>query len=92
MVVFGADDATCRSLCAMEYLVLALPAGTHPPDATLAVEWVAEHATDLGADSTRLLVGGTGAGARLAAAVVRHAREQGWPPITEAPIDRLTRT
>jgi acetyl esterase len=86
LVVFGATDATCRTLCAMEHLVLAIPEGTTLHDATLAVEWAAEHAADLGADSERLLVGGEGLGASIAAGVVQHAREQGWPPFTMVPI------
>ncbi len=87
LVVFGATDAMCRTLCAREHVVLALPDTTQLHDAMLAVEWAAEHAFELGADADRLLVGGTGAGARIAAAVVQHAREQGWPPIAMVPID-----
>ncbi|WP_194852802.1 alpha/beta hydrolase [Nocardia sp. SYP-A9097] len=50
-------------------------------DATRALEWAADHAAELDADSARLLIGGRGAGGALATAVRRMAREQGWPPI-----------
>ena len=46
--------------------------------ATIAVEWAADHAHQLGADPDRLLVAGGG----LAAAVALHARDEGWPPLS----------
>jgi len=50
-------------------------------EAVTVVEWAAEHAADLDTDPARLLVGGERAGARLAAAVARHARDERWPPL-----------
>lgn len=50
-------------------------------DATTAIEWVADHATELSADPGRLLLVGDGEGADVATDVVRGARERGWPTI-----------
>jgi hypothetical protein len=68
-----AADALCVEA---GFVVLALR--TDAPDvATIAVEWAADHARQLGADPERLLV----AGGRLAAAAAVHARDEGWPPL-----------
>jgi acetyl esterase len=90
-------DTLCRELCAGAGLVVVSvgyrTSGSPPApdngvagiafeDATTATQWSADHAAELGADPGRLLVGGEGFGADLAVAVARHAREQGWPPIT----------
>ena len=45
--------------------------------ATIALEWVGDHAQLLGADPDRVLVAGGG----LAAKAALHARDQGWPPL-----------
>jgi alpha/beta hydrolase fold len=45
--------------------------------ATIALEWVGDHATLLGADPDQLLVAGGG----LAARAALHARDEGWPPL-----------
>jgi hypothetical protein len=45
--------------------------------ATIALEWVGDHAPLLGADADRVLVAGGG----LAANAALHARDQGWPPL-----------
>jgi acetyl esterase len=60
-------------------VVVALNASCTFEEALAATQWAADHADELGADPTCLLVGGTGAGEPLAAAVVAHAREDGWP-------------
>ncbi|WP_433235740.1 alpha/beta hydrolase [Streptosporangium sp. CA-135522] len=86
----GIDQAglLCRQLSAMaDLLVLAVayrtvpehphPAGFH--DAVAVLEWVIDHAAELGADPARILVGGEGAGGNLAAAVALHTRNQRWP-------------
>ena len=50
-------------------------------NAMAAIEWAADHARELEADPGRLVVGGTGTGAALAAAAALHARDRRWPPI-----------
>ncbi|MGH9002755.1 MAG: alpha/beta hydrolase [Acidimicrobiia bacterium] len=50
-------------------------------DAWAAVTWVAEHAAEIGADPTRLAVGGDSAGGSLATVCCLMAREQGGPAI-----------
>jgi len=81
-------DVLCRELCSRSGLVvLSASYRTAPPhpypaafeDATAAVDWAADHGTELDADPGRLLVAGEGAGGNLAAAVALHARDRGWP-------------
>jgi acetyl esterase len=48
-------------------------------DAWAALEWIAEHAAELGGDPERLAVGGDSAGGNLAAVVSQLARERGGP-------------
>ena len=43
--------------------------------------WVHDHAEELGADPTRIIVAGTSAGGGLAAAVSLMARDRGGPPL-----------
>jgi hypothetical protein len=74
-------DRLCRGLCAGAGLQVLSVSHREPRDATAATHWAADHAADLGADPGRLLVGGVGAGARAAAAVVREARDEGWPVV-----------
>lgn len=50
-------------------------------DADAAVVWVAEHADEIGADATRVAVGGDSAGGNLAAVVAQIARDRGSPPV-----------
>lgn len=50
-------------------------------DAYAVLEWVAEHATELGVDAGRVAVGGHSAGGGLAAAVTLRARDDEGPPI-----------
>ncbi len=50
-------------------------------DAYSAVRWVARNAGELGADPSRLLVGGDSAGGNLAAVTALKARNEGGPPI-----------
>jgi acetyl esterase len=80
------SDAVCRTLAnATGALVLApgyrlapehkFPAAVH--DCHAAVCWVAANGTEIGADPTRIAVGGDSAGGNLAAAVTLLAREGG---------------
>lgn len=48
-------------------------------DAFAAYRWALDHATDLGADASRVAVGGDSAGGNLAAVVSRSARDEGAP-------------
>jgi hypothetical protein len=50
-------------------------------EAMTATQWVADHAAELDADPRRVLVGGEGRGAWLAAAVALQARDDGWPTL-----------
>jgi acetyl esterase len=84
----GTVDALCRGACAdIGVVVLSLTYRSSAPaprdaalvDSIAAVHWAADHAAELGADPARLILAGAGTGGRLAAAVSRQAREDGWP-------------
>jgi len=87
----GRDAASvCRGLCRLAGVVVLSapprsgptePASTAFDDAAAVLGWAADHADELDADPGRLVVGGEGAGAALAAAVTLHARDQWWPAI-----------
>lgn len=55
------------------------PAATE--DAYAATKWVAVHASNIGADPSRIAVGGDGSGGTLAAVVALMARERATPPL-----------
>jgi len=84
------SDNFCRALanasgCAVLSVDYRL-APEHPypaaaDDAFAATRWAAENARELGADATRLAVGGSSAGGNLAAVVAQMARERGGPAI-----------
>ena len=50
-------------------------------DAYAATAWVAQHAQELGADASRVAIGGDSAGGNLTAAVALMARERAGPPL-----------
>lgn len=50
-------------------------------DSMAALSWCSEHASELGADATRLAVAGDSAGGNLAAVVSIKARDAGGPPV-----------
>jgi acetyl esterase len=50
-------------------------------DAIAATRWVSEHASSLGIDATRLVIGGDSAGATLGAVVCQDAVQHAGPPI-----------
>jgi len=81
-------DGVARSLANRSGALVAVPgyrlAPEHPfpaaiDDCYAAVRWVAAHAAEIGADPSRLLVGGDSAGGNLAAAVALRARDDGGP-------------
>jgi acetyl esterase len=83
----GADQP-CRMLCRYADLhVLSVEyrlAPEHPfpaavDDAMAAFEWALDHAAELGADPTRVAVGGDSAGGNLAAVVAQQARQRRPP-------------
>ena len=68
-------------------LVLAAPC-RDADDGLRALEWMADHGEQLGADPDQLLL----AGVPLAAAVAARARENGWPAFTRViDLESLTR-
>jgi len=76
-----AVDTLESKLCAAGMLVVYARSATTLERAATVLEWVADHGEELGGDPQRLLVAGAGPGAELAAALVIHARDRGWPPI-----------
>jgi acetyl esterase len=83
-------DGTCRQhavganavVVSVEYRL----APEHPypaavDDAWAATQWVAQHASELGADAGRLAVAGDSAGGTIAAVTAQRARDNAGPPI-----------
>ena len=63
-------------------------------DAWASTWWVAAHAEELGADPSRIAVGGDSAGGNLAAAVTIRARQEGGPALAKnwaEPLAQLAR-
>jgi acetyl esterase len=84
-------DALCRALTnAAECVVMSVEYRLAPEhkfpaaaeDAYAATRWAASNGDALGADGSRLAVGGDSAGGNLAAAVTLMARDRGGPPLT----------
>jgi hypothetical protein len=48
---------------------------------TSSIEWIADHAAQLGADGQRLILAGVEGGAAMAAALTVRARDRGWPDV-----------
>src|SRR6266700_779489 len=83
-------DGICRSLAnGATCLVVAVAYPLAPehtfPAAPLAcfaaMQWVAEHATQINGDRSRIAVGGDSAGGNLTAVVTQMARDQGGPAL-----------
>ena len=62
--------------------MLAAPAQYELADAKATVGWAADHAVELRADPSGVLIAGTGRGAALALDLHRIAAEDGWPALT----------
>src|SRR6202046_3496551 len=50
-------------------------------DAWAAVQWVAEHGSEIGADTSRLAVAGDSAGGNISAVIAQRSRDNDGPPI-----------
>ena len=83
-------DVTCRELAARGGSVVVsvdyrlAPESRYPAaheDCYAATVWAAEHAAELGADASKLAVGGDSAGGNLAAVVSLRARDEDGPAI-----------
>jgi hypothetical protein len=61
--------------------VVALSAAAR--DGSPAIEWVADHAAEFGADGSRLILAGVHGAAPAVAALAVRARDDGWPRIAE---------
>jgi acetyl esterase len=82
-------DVACRTLAQQgELIVISVDYRLSPEhkfpaavdDSIAATEWIANNATALGIDASRLMVGGDSAGGNLAAVVAIHARDAGHEP------------
>lgn len=76
LLVDGADELARRLAGAATAVVLAV--ADHELD---ALRWAAEHAAELGAQPTGLLVAGERVGAARAAALAIAARDAAWPAL-----------
>jgi acetyl esterase len=83
-------DGTCRQhavgasavVVSVEYRL----APEHPypaaiDDAWAATQWVAKHASEIGADASRLAVAGDSAGGNISAVIAQRSRDNAGPPI-----------
>jgi acetyl esterase/lipase len=83
-------DGTCRQhAVGADAVVVSVDyrlAPEHPypaavDDAWAATQWVAEHGSEIQADTSRLAVAGDSAGGTISAVVAQRARDNGGPPI-----------
>lgn len=77
-------ERVSRSLAAAPG-ILSLSAVCRPghelEDGAASIEWIADHAAQLGADGRRLILAGLEGGAAVAAALTIRARDRGWPVV-----------
>ncbi len=83
-------DGTCRQhAVGADAVVVSVDyrlAPEHPypaavDDAWAATQWVAEHGSEINADTSRLAVAGDSAGGTISAVIAQRARDNGGPPI-----------
>ena len=83
-------DSVCRALARRAVcVVLALDYRLAPEDpfpaavedAWAGLSWLADHATDLGADAGRIAVGGDSSGGNLSAVLAQRSRDRGGPKL-----------
>ncbi|OLE25312.1 MAG: hypothetical protein AUG44_16505 [Actinobacteria bacterium 13_1_20CM_3_71_11] len=83
-------DSVCRALARRaECVVLAIDYRLAPEDpfpaavedAWAALSWLGDHATELGADSGRIAVGGDSSGGNLSAVLAQRARDRRGPKL-----------
>jgi len=102
------DDPLCRDLCVRSDAIIVSVDYRHAPehrfpaavdDAFAGLQWVADHAAELGGVPGRIAVAGWSAGANLATVVCRLARDAGGPaiagqvlltPVTDSDMTRLS--
>jgi acetyl esterase/lipase len=84
------DDPFCRDLCARSGVIMMSVNYRHAPedrfpaavdDGVAAVNWIAEHAVELGGIPGKLAVAGWSAGGNIAAIVSRLVRDAGGPEL-----------
>ncbi|KAL1893518.1 hypothetical protein Sste5346_006346 [Sporothrix stenoceras] len=80
------EDRTCRSLCVGRKIVVVgvdyrlAPENPYPAalnDSWDSLDWLLQHAAELNVDKAKILVGGTSAGANLAAVLAQQAASCG---------------
>jgi acetyl esterase/lipase len=86
----ASDEPLCRDLCVRSDTLIVSVNYRHAPehrfpaaldDGWAAVQWLADHAEELGGIPGRLVVCGWSAGAGIATVVCRLARDAGWSTI-----------
>lgn len=85
------SEQICRAMSSMVPCVVVSvgyrlapehPFPAAPDDCYAAVQWVAEHASELGGDGARIGVAGDSNGGTLAAVIAQMARDKGGPEIS----------
>ena len=75
------DAEPCLDTSAIVLAVHLTPGAAAFDEARETLEWAADHGAQLGGDPRRLILAADHRAAGLVAALARHARDRGWPPI-----------